>query len=415
MQYGYDLNGNRLIARLDGLENRYTYTPASDRLLDIEGRDIRYHYNNVGEPEQIERGGQRRTLSYGPDGQIARIEQDGRPLAQYVYNHARQRIAKTTGQGGQQTTTYFTWQDGLLDAEIDEQGQVQRRYLYLGVKPVALIDYGAADKTVRLYAIHVDHLGTPQALTDERQAVVWQARYDSFGRAEIQVSPASSGQAARPGLIRAAHADAPRRFEFNLRFPGQYEDAETGYHYNWHRYYDPETGRYLTPDPIGLAGGDNAYAYVGGDPLSYIDPSGLDREIIFWSPLARPGSIFGHVSARGGNGENYSFGPGGWDTIFPTADQYIDRQTNFWKRTGLGLVVELNEAQDAEYDQCMLYLKTTTTGDDYNGLTNCTSPSQMCLIKVGVPISPSIFPVSYRQELLDSGSVKFINWYRPTK
>jgi RHS repeat-associated protein len=63
--------------------------------------------------------------------------------------------------------------------------------------------------------------------------------------------------------------------EINLRFAGQYYDSETGLHYNYHRYYDPSTGRYLTADPIGSAGGINLYNYVGGNPVNMVDPFGL--------------------------------------------------------------------------------------------------------------------------------------------
>ncbi|MEZ9469302.1 RHS repeat-associated core domain-containing protein [Vibrio lentus] len=104
-----------------------------------------------------------------------------------------------------------------------------------------------------VYHVHNDHLGTPQALTDETGATVWKASYSPFGKATVTTE----------------------QIKFNLRFPGQYYDAETGLHYNWHRYYDPNTGMYITSDPIGLAGGINTYAYALNNPAIYTDPTGL--------------------------------------------------------------------------------------------------------------------------------------------
>ena len=64
----------------------------------------------------------------------------------------------------------------------------------------------------------------------------------------------------------------------NFRLPGQYFDEETGFHYNYHRYYDPGTGRYLTPDPIGQEGGINLFLYAMNNPINAIDPLGLKRK-----------------------------------------------------------------------------------------------------------------------------------------
>ena len=109
------------------------------------------------------------------------------------------------------------------------------------------------------YFYHNDHIGTPQKMTSVSRAVVWSAKYDSFGKATVD--PESS-------IVNP------------LRMAGQYNDAETGLHYNYHRYYDPRTGRYLTPDPIGLAGGINLFAYTANDPVNFFDPLGLTKEQI---------------------------------------------------------------------------------------------------------------------------------------
>ena len=117
----------------------------------------------------------------------------------------------------------------------------------------------AAWCTERVYYFHNDHLGTPQALTDAAGRTVWKAQYDPFGKATVNEDPDGDGQS----VVN------------NLRFPGQYYDAETGLHYNYHRYYDPATGRYLQPDPIGLAGGLNPYHYVRNNPIRFTDRLGL--------------------------------------------------------------------------------------------------------------------------------------------
>jgi len=107
--------------------------------------------------------------------------------------------------------------------------------------------------------VHNDPLGTPQALTDESGQVVWTASYDPFGKATVNEDPDNDGNTVT----------------LNVRMPGQYEDVETGLYYNGYRYYSPETGRYLTSDPIGLDGGLNTYAYVGSNPIIRFDRLGL--------------------------------------------------------------------------------------------------------------------------------------------
>jgi RHS repeat-associated protein len=101
--------------------------------------------------------------------------------------------------------------------------------------------------------IHNDHLATPQKMTDSSGAVVWAADYKPFGEATITVSTITN----------------------NLRFPGQYFDAETGLNYNYMRDYNPVIGRYIETDPVGLRGGINLYLYAGANSLRFTDPIGL--------------------------------------------------------------------------------------------------------------------------------------------
>ncbi len=109
-----------------------------------------------------------------------------------------------------------------------------------------------------IYYFHNDHLGTPQAMSDQNGTIVWKAEYEPFGTAVVD----EDGD----GIAVTC----------NLRFPGQYFDAESGLHYNYHRDYDPSTGRYIEPDPVGIRSGTNRlFNYANSNTLSYVDELGL--------------------------------------------------------------------------------------------------------------------------------------------
>ena len=148
-------------------------------------------------------------------------------------------------------TTVFHYDfNGNIIAESDLDGNFNTEYLYNGKGRVALVDVASSE----MFYFLNDRLGTPQMLTDASNTVVWEGLYKPFGEADV--NPNSS-------VVN------------NFRFPGQYYDQETGLHYNYHRYYDPATGRYLTPDPIGLDGGINLFVYARLNPVNLIDPLGL--------------------------------------------------------------------------------------------------------------------------------------------
>ena len=213
-------------------------------------------------------------------------------IAAYYYNASGERSAKTVfpaavagpgiirtaalAQQSKGVTTYSLYRDQRLAAEADSDGRIRAHYVYLQGKPVAKIEMGADSGLMRrlwksvtgaergaahVYAIHTDHLGTPQAVSGVDGAIVWQARTSAVGQASI-MHTALSEASGQP-------------FQMNLRLPGQVFDAETGLSQNYYRDYDARLGRYTTPDPLGLEGGINPFAYVDSNPLTRIDPLGL--------------------------------------------------------------------------------------------------------------------------------------------
>jgi RHS repeat-associated protein len=247
VSYTYDRVGNRLTRMLDDDTETYSYLPGTNKLDRITVFDdpMTFAYDANGNIIGMDN----KVLSYNQNNRLVRVEEDGDILGEYTYNGLGQRVIKAASGV---TTVYHYDLNGKLIAEGNSDGTITKEYLYMGKIRMAVVDVTSGE----MYYYLNDRLGTPLIMTDDTGTVVWEAYYNPFGDANI--NPNST-------IVN------------NIRFPGQYYDEETGLHYNYHRYYDPRTGRYLTPDPIGLVGGINLYCYAVNNPVNWIDPLGLYR------------------------------------------------------------------------------------------------------------------------------------------
>lgn len=147
------------------------------------------------------------------------------------------------------------------------------------------------------------------------------------------------------------------------------------------------------------------YAYVGDNPLRWVDPLGLEAGVTVWQPVGWGESSFGHVSADV-NGTTFSFGPGGM-TILPTTD-YVQKN-DF--RSGIQSQLNLTPKQEAQFKSCL-----SQPQPKYSPVSNnCGTPVQACLKQVGIDTGNVLFPVSLGNKLLDLGVVDGITEYSPTK
>ncbi|WP_422776208.1 RHS repeat-associated core domain-containing protein [Pseudomonas mediterranea] len=244
--FAHDPAGNLL------MQDRPGPTHLKGNRLLMEG-DRHYDYDAFGNLIRERRGkAQVLVTEYRYDSQhrlIGVTTADGRETS-YRYDAFGRRISKTVAG----LTTEFFWQGDQLVAESSRQHH--RSYLYEPgtFRPLALLDGRGLNACPFYY--HLDHLGTPLELTNYGGQIVWSARYHGYGK------------------VREIQHDGGEQLEQPLRFQGQYFDPESGLHYNRHRYYNPETGRYLTPDPSKLAGGLNGYRYTL-NPTGWVDPLGL--------------------------------------------------------------------------------------------------------------------------------------------
>lgn len=246
-RYDYDLAGNVTAAAWLPGGDTEGQREFDNGLLRAAGRTT-YNYDGQGRVSEV----RRRTLSgqvmlwrytWNAYDQLAEVSTPDGSTWRYLYDALGRRCAKISGL----LRIDFAW-DAFDLAEQHVTGAGVTTWVH---EPGTFTPLAQLDGT-GFHAIVTDHIGRPTSLIDAGGRMSWQASFSAWGVL----------------LGSRFTTDCP------LRFPGQYHDAETGLHYNIFRYYDPQTGRYTSPDPLGLAPSPNHYAYAG-NPLLFIDPFGL--------------------------------------------------------------------------------------------------------------------------------------------
>ena len=216
------------------------------------------------------------TFEWSVAGQLVAVRDGaGQPVAEYAYDGQGRRVSKVVGG----VETIFVYGPMGLVAELDAAGHELRSYGWLPGQPWQTAPLCMRQGGQTYFYVN-DHLGAPRRLIDEEGQVVWSARVDAFGRAWVD-----------PGST----------VESPWRGSGQYFDAETGLHHNTCRIYDPQMGRYLSPDPILEEGGTSLYAFADNAPTVAIDPWGLAPAkrgigITGWPFGDRPFAVAGCIS-----------------------------------------------------------------------------------------------------------------------
>jgi len=243
----------------------------------------------------VDKGGYRPLLwryRWDARSQLTGIETPDGERWEYKYDPFGRRISKRCTSHNKPGMD-FHWNGDQLTDEIpvgsdgkpDDENAI--RWIY---EPGSFTPLARYEKGQLHYAV-TDTVGRIQELLTEDGTIVWRGKQQLWGREE---------------------SENDANISCRLRFPGQYEDEESGLYYNRFRYYDCEAGQYISPDPIGLAGGVNPYGYVG-NPLKYIDPLGLCKtkydnanyEHFFgedkpWTMGATPDSMYTHIDPKTG-------------------------------------------------------------------------------------------------------------------
>ena len=202
----------------------------------------------------------------------------------------------------------------------DAKGKGRTEYIWLPTQGGNSIPVGMY-RNGKFFAVHSDRLGTPRLITDDDNTPVWQWAYSAFGDNKPTGVLKATHNPKQAITISPVSLKATTPIEMNLRMPGQYFDEESGLFYNYFRNYQPNQGRYTQNDPIGLEGGMNRFGYVGGNPLSYTDPYGLNPVAGAYAG-AGAGSVFGPVGTVVGGVIGAGVGAWiGWNVVGPMLAQ----------------------------------------------------------------------------------------------
>jgi RHS repeat-associated core domain len=227
---------------------------------DACGRVIEKTENKAGYRPQVTR------FSWNADDRLTHIELPNGTRYRYRYDPFGRRIAKECEHSD--TQTHYLWDGAHIvqqqQATADGQVLQQTESLYEpgSFRPMAQVTHH--EQGSEPHYIVTDHAGTPQELCNEQGDIVWRGEQALWGHYH--------GQSQRHWQRREEAANDS--IQCGLRYQGQIEDSESGLYYNVNRYYDADSGQYLSPDPIGFAGGLRPQAYVA-NPLEWVDPLGL--------------------------------------------------------------------------------------------------------------------------------------------
>ena len=263
--YTYNPTGDRLSKTASGLATgAYLYTTGTHQLAKIGTATVTNDANGNTTADTI--GGDSYGFTYNARNRQATVQLNGQTVANYSYNALGERIGKVATYPQAVNELYSYDEAGHL---IGEYGTTNRDYVWLGDIPVAVVDntINGSVTTSTVNYVAADQLGTPRAVSNGAGAVIWSWAYQSNPFGEQQPTSTTG-------------------YVLNLRFPGQYYDAETNTNYNMFRSYNPPLGRFDQSDPTGLNGGISTYAAVENNPLDNVDPLGLDDTQCMYDPAS---------------------------------------------------------------------------------------------------------------------------------